>query len=206
MVPGGTYHLSWIHPLFLTDLQTCQHFFLFEPICTAILLAATSGEESLIHLSILRSQLPPFHSCSCYSDTRYLWEKPRCSHWNGLSFCNSSRRYGDLLWILPLYVSSLTSCSDLLELMLSHVAVPLEVGQGCIAGPKHNWVGIYWVGPTLLYTASVSYILLWSKMWRTQSSLAVSSGFEPLHCLSSPQAFESLEVDASWWSQPVWRT
>lgn len=29
------------------------------------------------------------------------------------------------------------------------------MGQGCIAGPKHNWVGIYWVAPTLLYTASM---------------------------------------------------
>lgn len=35
-------------------------------------------------------------------------------------------------------------------------AVPLLEGQGCIAGPKHNWVGIYWLAPTLLYTASVS--------------------------------------------------
>ena len=33
-------------------------------------------------------------------------------------------------------------------------SVPLEEGQGCIAGPKHNWVGIYWLAPTLLYTAS----------------------------------------------------
>lgn len=34
-------------------------------------------------------------------------------------------------------------------------AVPLDVGQGCIAGPKSNWVGIYWLAPTLLYTATV---------------------------------------------------
>ncbi|KAH8825401.1 hypothetical protein DL96DRAFT_1613075 [Flagelloscypha sp. PMI_526] len=34
--------------------------------------------------------------------------------------------------------------------------MPLDVGQGCIAGPKSNVVGIYWVGPTLLYTVSVS--------------------------------------------------
>lgn len=27
-------------------------------------------------------------------------------------------------------------------------------GQGCIAGPKSSWVGIYWVAPTLLYTVS----------------------------------------------------
>jgi len=31
---------------------------------------------------------------------------------------------------------------------------PLEEGQGCIASPKHNWVGIYWLSATLLYTAS----------------------------------------------------
>ena len=34
-------------------------------------------------------------------------------------------------------------------------AVPLLDGQGCIAGPKHNWVGIYWASATLFYTASV---------------------------------------------------
>lgn len=42
--------------------------------------------------------------------------------------------------------------------LTSHVfssAVPLEEGQGCIAGPKANWVGIYWLSITLLYTASV---------------------------------------------------
>jgi hypothetical protein len=33
-------------------------------------------------------------------------------------------------------------------------SVPLLLGQGCIAGPKHKWVGIYWVAPTLLYSAS----------------------------------------------------
>lgn len=32
--------------------------------------------------------------------------------------------------------------------------VPLLDGQGCIAGPTANWVGIYWVGPTVFYTAS----------------------------------------------------
>ncbi|KAG6866278.1 hypothetical protein C0991_006374 [Blastosporella zonata] len=39
-------------------------------------------------------------------------------------------------------------------------AVPLLEGQGCIAGPKHNWVGIYWVAPTLLYTASFVLALI----------------------------------------------
>lgn len=31
----------------------------------------------------------------------------------------------------------------------------MEEGQGCIASPKHNWVGIYWLSATLLYTASL---------------------------------------------------
>src|SRR6202041_3093706 len=43
-----------------------------------------------------------------------------------------------------------------------YIAVPLLDGQGCIAGPKHNWVGIYWLAPTLLYTASFGLALLLS--------------------------------------------
>lgn len=35
------------------------------------------------------------------------------------------------------------------------LVTPLEEGQGCIASPKHNWVGIYWLSATLLYTASL---------------------------------------------------
>ncbi|KAH8998522.1 hypothetical protein EDB92DRAFT_1835649 [Lactarius akahatsu] len=33
-------------------------------------------------------------------------------------------------------------------------SVPLDAGQGCIAGPKHNWVGIYWLSVTFFHTAS----------------------------------------------------
>lgn len=32
----------------------------------------------------------------------------------------------------------------------------LQNQQGCIAAPKHAWVGVYWVGPTLLYAVCVS--------------------------------------------------
>lgn len=32
-------------------------------------------------------------------------------------------------------------------------------GQGCIAEPKHTWVGIYWLSATLLYTASFALAL-----------------------------------------------
>ncbi|KAH9049859.1 hypothetical protein EDB84DRAFT_1390148 [Lactarius hengduanensis] len=35
-------------------------------------------------------------------------------------------------------------------------SVPLDAGQGCIAGPKHNWVGIYWLSVTLFHTASLA--------------------------------------------------
>ena len=35
------------------------------------------------------------------------------------------------------------------------LATPVKEGQGCIASPKHNWVGLYWVAPTALYTASL---------------------------------------------------
>jgi len=33
-------------------------------------------------------------------------------------------------------------------------SVPLLENQGCIAGPKHNWVGVYWLSATLFYMAS----------------------------------------------------
>jgi len=29
--------------------------------------------------------------------------------------------------------------------------VPLKPAQGCVPGPQHDWVGIYWAPPTLLY-------------------------------------------------------
>ncbi|KAG8961832.1 hypothetical protein FRC03_004898 [Tulasnella sp. 419] len=38
--------------------------------------------------------------------------------------------------------------------------VPLKEGQGCIAGPKENWVGVYWLAPTLFYTATLGLAVL----------------------------------------------
>jgi hypothetical protein len=32
--------------------------------------------------------------------------------------------------------------------------VPLEATQGCIAGPTANWVGIYWLAPTIFFTVT----------------------------------------------------
>ncbi|KAG8907849.1 hypothetical protein FRB99_002022 [Tulasnella sp. 403] len=38
--------------------------------------------------------------------------------------------------------------------------VPLKEGQGCIAGPKHNWVGLYWLTPTLFYSAALGFAVM----------------------------------------------
>jgi len=37
--------------------------------------------------------------------------------------------------------------------------MPLLEGQGCIAGPQSNWVGIYWAAPTILYTLTFALAL-----------------------------------------------
>jgi hypothetical protein len=37
--------------------------------------------------------------------------------------------------------------------------VPLLEGQGCIAGPTSNWVGIYWAAPTIFFTATLGLAL-----------------------------------------------
>ena len=52
-----------------------------------------------------------------------------------------------------------------LKFNVSFLAVPLDVGQGCIAGPRHNadWVGIYWLAPTLFYTATFALALIRSR-------------------------------------------
>lgn len=41
----------------------------------------------------------------------------------------------------------------------SFPVTPLDVGQGCIASPKHNWVGLYWLSATTLFTASFGLAL-----------------------------------------------
>jgi hypothetical protein len=98
----------------------CQHFFLFEPICTAILLAATSA----VH--VIR--------------THAIYDKSRPV----------------LIGMGSLYAVQIVVTAICCGFYRS---VPLLSGQGCIAGPKHNWVGIYWLAPTLLYTASFALAL-----------------------------------------------
>jgi len=97
--------------------ETCRHFYLFEPICTAILLAMCSA----VHVIRIHA----------------IYEKSR---------------------------AVLAGMGGLLGLQIVVTAIacgffrstPLKEGQGCIASPKHNWVGIYWLSATLLYTASLT--------------------------------------------------
>jgi len=95
--------------------ERCSHFYLFEPICTAILLAAASA----VHVIRIHA----------------IYEKNRAV----LMGLGS-------LFALQVVVTAI--CCGF------YISVPLLEGQGCIAGPKHNWVGIYWLAPTLLYTAT----------------------------------------------------
>lgn len=96
--------------------SACQKFFLFEPICTAILLAACSAVHAIrIH---------------------------------GIYDKNRSVLYGMSFLLALQVVVTAISCGF-------YRSVPLEEGQGCIAGPKHNWVGVYWLSATLFYTASL---------------------------------------------------
>lgn len=76
---------------------------------------------------------------------------------------------------------------------LSNPAVPLLDGQGCIAGPKHKWVGVYWVATCLLYSASVSQF---GHIWDEADRLLVRSGRLPLAQIPPSQAFEHVEADA----------
>ncbi|KAI0632170.1 hypothetical protein C8Q77DRAFT_1059957 [Trametes polyzona] len=93
----------------------CQNFFLFEPICTAILLAACS----LVHVIRIHA----------------IYDKSR------------SVLYG-MGGLLALQVVVTAICCGFYR------PTPLLDGQGCIAEPKSNWVGIYWLSATLTYTAS----------------------------------------------------
>lgn len=96
--------------------DTCSKFFLFEPICTAILLAAAS----VVHVIRIHA----------------IYDRSR-----GVLIGMGS------LFAVQVVVTAI--CCGFYR------SVPLEEGQGCIAGPKHTWVGIYWVAPTVLYTASL---------------------------------------------------
>ncbi|KAF6757395.1 hypothetical protein DFP72DRAFT_233177 [Ephemerocybe angulata] len=101
--------------------EMCQKFFLFEPICTAILLAAASA----VHVIRIKA----------------IYE-----HNRGILGVMSA------LFAVQVVVTAI--CCGFYR------TVPLREGQGCIAGPKETWVGIYWVAPTLLYTVSFALALM----------------------------------------------
>jgi len=93
--------------------------------------------------------------------------------------CPNSR-HRRLLWLLSLSV--FFSFFFFLVSKQPSPAVPLLSGQGCIAGPRHAWVGIYWIAPTLLYTVSVSFpsslmlhsLILPSSLWLSCAPLIPS--------------------------------
>ncbi|KAL5524712.1 hypothetical protein ACEPAF_9857 [Sanghuangporus sanghuang] len=93
----------------------CSHFFLFEPICTAILVSACA----IVHVIRVHA---------IYDKSRQV-----------------------LMAMTGLFGLSVVCMAVTCGFYRS---VPLLEGQGCIAGPKSNWVGLYWLAPTLLFTAS----------------------------------------------------
>jgi hypothetical protein len=103
------------------SINTCEKFYLFEPICTAILLAACSA----IHVIRIHA----------------IYDRSRAV----LMGMGS-------LFAVQVVVTAV--CCGFYR------SVPLLSGQGCIAGPKANWVGLYWVAPTLLYTTSAVLALM----------------------------------------------
>lgn len=100
--------------------ETCQQFYLFEPICTAFLIAASSAAHAIRVYGIFDKSRTILYGMGALLGLQIVVTAIACGFWR---------------------------------------SVPLEEGQGCIAGPKHNWVGIYWVAPTLLYACSFGLVL-----------------------------------------------
>ncbi|KAI0317502.1 hypothetical protein OF83DRAFT_1163904 [Amylostereum chailletii] len=97
------------------SLPMCQKFYLFEPICTAILLACCSA----------------VHVIRIYA----IHDRSR-----SLLLAMSG--------LLTVQIVVTGICCAFFR------SVPLLEGQGCIAGPKANWVGVYWLSATILYITS----------------------------------------------------
>jgi hypothetical protein len=99
----------------------------------------------------------PPHSHPCHPYPCHLRQEPQHPrpHVCPLRYPNS--RYRRLLCLLSLSVFFFPFFLVFVSKQPSP-AVPLLSGQGCIAGPRHAWVGIYWIAPTLLYTVSVSFL------------------------------------------------
>jgi hypothetical protein len=122
VVAVGFFDTKW-------SIESCEKFYLFEPICTAVLLAAASAVHVIRITAIYDRQRTVVGAMAG-------------------------------LFALQVIVTGVM-CGF-------YFSVPLLQGQGCIAGPKHTWVGLYWIAPTLLYIASFGLALS-----RSLSSLAV---------------------------------
>jgi hypothetical protein len=126
------YHfLRWFMPIEFTivgvaffdtkwTIDQCNHFYLFEPICTAILLAVCSA----VHVVRIHA---------IYDQKRSV-----------LSIMGA-------LFAAQVVVTAI--CCGFYRV------TPLLEGQGCIAEPKHSWVGIYWISATVVYTTSFALAL-----------------------------------------------
>ncbi|GJJ15996.1 hypothetical protein Clacol_010275 [Clathrus columnatus] len=115
--------------------EMCQHFFLFEPILTAILVSICSA----VHLVRIRA----------------IYDKSR----------EVTATLGILLTIQVVMMA--VACG------FYHVVPVDDPSQGCIAGPKQSWVGIYWVGATLFFTTSFALALARSFQSRAQKSIGL---------------------------------
>jgi hypothetical protein len=68
-------------------------------------------------------------------------------------FDHSKAVLGGLSLLLLVQVGTMAACCAFYRPM------PLKEGQGCIAGPVSNWVGIYWLAPTLFWTVAFGLAL-----------------------------------------------
>ncbi|KAF8755046.1 hypothetical protein RHS01_05512 [Rhizoctonia solani] len=69
-------------------------------------------------------------------------------------FDHSKAVLGGLGMLLILQVGVMAACCAFYRPM------PLKEGQGCIAGPTANWVGIYWLAPTIFWSTAFGLALL----------------------------------------------
>jgi len=108
----------------------CHNFYLFEPICTAILVSLCS----LVHVTRIGAIYPN----------------------------NQAIKFGMSGLLVAQVIAMGVLCGFYRPMPLIFPSAPSFSGQGCIAGPKFNVrevVGIYWVLPTVLYTASFALAL-----------------------------------------------
>jgi len=109
----------------------CSKFYQFEPITTAILVSLCS----LVHAMRISAIYPG----------------------------NAAVKYGMYTLLGMQIIAMAVTCGFYRPMPLEFPSAPSFSGQGCIAGPKYNAreaVGVYWVMPTILYTASLVLALM----------------------------------------------